>query len=165
MNKQEILKEIKETKEHLASMEKMLKACEHERWKPKTGEDYYCIDDVNKCRRVNFNLMNAYDRDRIRVYNCFRTKEEAEQEAEKILIRRQLGDIARRLNKGKELDWDDINQSKYSILFTYWQDTIGLGTALKEKIQGVIYCLDENFLNVAKNEIGEERLEKYLRGE
>lgn len=32
-------------------------------------------------------------------------------------------------------------------------------------IQGVVYCLDKNFLNIAIQEIGEERLKKYLRGE
>ena len=33
------------------------------------------------------------------------------------------------------------------------------------KTQGTIYCLDENFLSIAKSEIGEERLKKYLKGE
>ena len=33
------------------------------------------------------------------------------------------------------------------------------------KFQGVVYCLDTWFLDVAIQEIGEERLKKYLRGE
>lgn len=65
-------------------MEKMLG--EHnKRWKPKPSEEYYCVDDGNDVRRVNFNIVDVYDRDRIKTYNCFQTREQAETEAEKIL--------------------------------------------------------------------------------
>lgn len=36
---------------------------------------------------------------------------------------------------------------------------------LKNKVQGVVYCLSDDFVNVAEREIGVERLKKYLRGE
>ena len=45
MNKEEILKEIEKTKEHLANMEKMLEECRCERWKPKDNEQYWYITD------------------------------------------------------------------------------------------------------------------------
>lgn len=162
MNKEEILKEIEKTKEHLANMEKMLKGCS-DRWKPKPSQEYYCVDDSNVTRRVNFNTMNAYDRDRIKTYNCFQTREQAEQEAEKILIRRQLEDIARRLNKSKEFDWGDKNQHKWFIVYntTYGFETYSVS---ETTTQGVVYCLDKGFLNTAIEEIGEERLKVYLRG-
>ena len=163
MNKEEILKEIKETKEHLANMEKMLKECKYERWNPKPSQEYYCVDDSNVVRRVNFNTMNAYDRDRIKAYNCFQTREQAETEAEKILVRRQLEDIAKRLNKGEEIDWFDCTQPKNCIeLFC---NNIITNFYFSNKVQGATYCLDKNFLNVAKREIGEKRLKAYLRGE
>lgn len=163
MNKREILNEINKTKEHLTNLEKMLAECEYERFKPKIGEEYYCIDDDNKARRVDFKLMNAYDRDRIKAYNCFRTKEEAEAEAEKILVRRMLEDIAKRLNKERRIDWDDFEQSKYNVGLYYG----GIATSLSFsfKIQGAVYCLDENFKDIAIQEIGEERLKRYLGGE
>lgn len=144
-------------------MEKMLKEC-NERWNPKPSEEYYCVDDGNVIRRVNFNIMNAYDRDRIKTYNCFRTKEQAELEAEKILVRRQLEDIARRLNKGKEIDWNDEKQIKYFICLDTIDNEIIWDKEARFISQGTVYCLDMNFYNVAIKEIGEERLKKYLRG-
>lgn len=163
MNKEEILQEIEKTKKHLANMEKMLG--EHnKRWKPKPSEEYYCVDDGNDIRRVNFNIVDVYDRDRIKAYNCFPTREQAEQEAEKILVRRQLEDIARRLNKGQKIDWSDEYQTKSFIFFDCKTQLIERDGNLRNKIQGVVYCLDENFKDIAIQEIGEERLIKYLRG-
>ena len=163
MNREEILDEINKTKEHLANMEKMLEECENERWKPETHEEYYCVDDGNDVKRVNFNIMNAYDRDRIKTYNCFQTCEQAEQEAEKILVRRMLEDIARRLNRWRKIDWFDCTQPKHCIeLFC---NNIITNSYFSHKIQGATYCLDKNFLDVAKREIGEERLKSYLRSE
>lgn len=162
MNEEEILNEIEKTKQHLTNLEKMLG--EHnKRWKPKPSEEYYCVDDGNDVRRVNFNIVNIYDRDRIKTYNCFPTREQAEQEAEKILVRRQLEDIARRLNKGKKIDWYDNEQSKYCIKLYF--DNIVMNFCYCHKTQGTVYCLNENFKDVAIQEIGEERLKNYLRGE
>lgn len=163
MDKEEILQEIEKTKKHLANMEKMLEEYKDERWKPKPREEYYCVDDGNDVRRVIFNIVDIYDRDRIKTYNCFPTREQAEQEAEKILVRRQLEDIARRLNKGKEIDWSDSEQSKCCIRLYF--DNIVMNYCYNYKTQGTIYCLNENFKDVAIREIGEERLKKYLRGE
>ena len=161
MNKEEILYEIEKTKHHLTNLKKMLG--EHnKRWKPKPSEEYYCVDDGNDVRRVIFNIVDIYDRDRIKTYNCFPTREQAEQEAEKILIRRQLEDISRRLNKGKEIDWDNREQLKHCIEL-YGNDII-TNFYFAHKTQGAVYCLDTNFLDVAKREIGEERLKNYLRG-
>ena len=165
MNKQEILDEINKTKEHLANMEKMLEECEQGRWKPKDGEKFFFIDAWNRVCDKNYKEINICCREYYDIFNCFKTREEAEQEAEKILIRRQLEDIARRLNKGQEIDWNNAVQNKYFICSNHWQNTIILEHGWKNKCCGVIYCLDKNFLNVAIQEIGEERLKKYLRGE
>ena len=165
MNKEEILSEIKKTKEHLANMEKMLKDCECERWKPKPSQEYYYVDSGNYVRRVNFNTMNTYDRDRIKAYNCFQTREQAETEAEKILVRRMLEDIARRLNKGNKIDWNNSKQFKYYICIDSCDNEIIWSREIQYISQGVVYCLDMDFRNVAIKEIGEERLIKYLRSE
>ena len=164
MNKEEILKEINKTKEHLVNMEKMLEAY-NKRWKPKPKEEYYCVDDSNDVRRVIFNIIDIYDRDRIKTYNCFPTREQAEQEAEKILIRRQLEDIARRLNKGIKIDWNNSEQTKYSICLDTIDNEILWDDETRFISQGTVYCLDENFKDVAKREIGAERLMRYLRSE
>lgn len=162
MDKAEILNEIEKTKQHLTNLEKMLR--EHnKRWKPKPSEEYYCVDDGNDVRRVNFNIVNIYDRDRIKTYNCFPTREQAEQEAEKILVRRQLEDIARRLNRGRKIDWLNDDQYKYSLHINFFLNKICITYNIYNKEQGTVYCLDKNFKDAATKEIGEERLIKYLR--
>ena len=116
MNKQEILDEINKTKKHLINMEKMLKECEYERWKPEPNEEYYYVNQVSATSRA---VNDEFDIDaaRCRTYNCFETEEEAKAEAEKILVRRQLEDIARRLNKGQEIDWSNEEQYKWYITY------------------------------------------------
>lgn len=164
MNKQEILDEINKTKKHLINMEKILKECEYERWKPEPNEEYYWIDaSLRIYAAKNFNFPS--DINTIKAYNCFQTRKQAEAEAEKILVRRQLEDIAKRLNKGKMIDWNDEDQTKYFILLDCKTQLIERDGNLRNKIQGVVYCLDDNFRKIAIQEIGEERLKKYLRGE
>ena len=161
MNKQEIIDEINKTKEHLANMEKMLKEC-NGRWKPELNEEYYYVNQVGATSR---DINGKFDIDvaRYRTYNCFKTKKQAELEAEKILVRRQLEDIARRLNEGQEIDWSNEDQYKwyitYNTIFGFTTYSVSENTT-----QGVVYCLDKNFLNTAIKEIGEGRLIKYLRG-
>ena len=163
MNKEEILSEIEKTKEHISNMEKMLKECEYERWKPIDGELYYFLDSYGEIIADNFCSADYVDSHRYKNYNCFQTREQAEQEAEKILVRRQLEDIAKRLNKGEEIDWFDSEQPKHCIELVC--NNIITNPCFSHKFQGTTYCLDKNFLDVAKREIGEERLKTYLRGE
>lgn len=162
MNKQKIIDEINKTKEHLANLEKMLKEC-NERWKPEKGEEYFYVDNVGIVQNALFDNTMGYHLALCRTLNYFKTREEAKQEAEKILVRRQLEDIARRLNKGREVDWS--NEEQYKWYFAY-STTFGFATysVYENTTQGVVYCLDKNFLNTAIKEIGEERLIKYLRG-
>lgn len=162
MNKQEIIDEINKTKEHLASMEKMLKEREYERWKPEKGEMFYYLNSYNIAIAETWDV-SCSDAEYYNIYNCFKTREQAEAEAEKILVRRQLEDIAKRLNKGQEINWNDENQYKWYIIYN---TTFGFETysVSETTVQGVVYCLDKNFLNTAIKEIGEGRLIKYLRG-
>ena len=163
MNKQEIIDEINKTKEYLANLENILKECESDRWKPEDGDIYYYISEactVIKSRTWAHCIVDEH----YHCFNCFRTKEEAQAEAEKILVRRQLEDIARRLNKGRKIDWNNYDQTKYFILLDCKTQLIERDGNLINKIQGVVYCLDNNFRKIAIQEIGEERLKKYLRG-
>ena len=163
--KQKILNDIEEAQRKLDEARKKLDEYNtwYKRWKPKLNEEYYYINQVSATFR---DVNNEFDIDvaRYRTYNCFKTKKQAELEAEKILVRRQLEDIARRLNKGEKIDWSDENQYKWYIVYN---TTFGFAiySVSENTIQGVVYCLDKNFLNIAIQEIGEERLKKYLRGE
>lgn len=164
MDKEEILKEIKKTKQHLTDLEQMLEDCKYERWKPKEGETYYYVSHASEV----FNDVNGgsgIDVRRYKAYNCFRDKKQAKLEAEKILVRRQLEDIARRLNKGRKIDWSDTNQRKYYIYISMLNNHLLWGQDILVKTEGTVYCLDMNFYNAAIQEIGQERLKKYLKGE
>ena len=161
MNKEEILKEIKKTKKHLANMEKMLGEYS-ERWKPNNCDTYYYIDAFGN---VLSQIETGHYSDSAfwKSYNCFKTREQAEQEAEKILIRRQLEDIARRLNKNKKIDWESESPRKYYLCVDKC-NYIYSSVCYSVKYQGTVYCLDKSFRDAAIKEIGEERLIKYLRG-
>ena len=166
MNKQKLQKEIEKARAHLTNIEKMLAECKYERWKPEKHETYYFVNsegEVYETWRSSINFIP--DKKRYNYYNCFRTREQAETEAEKILVRRMLEDIVIRLNKGHEIEWDNEHQFKYGIYLQTRKDTIEWSRTINAKMQGMIYCLDINFYNVAMQEIGEERLKKYLRGE
>ena len=165
MNKQKIIDEINKTKEHLANMEKMLEEYEYKRWNPKNGEEYFYVDNVGIVQNALFDNTMGYHLALCRTLNCFKTREQAQAEVEKILVRRQLEDIARRLNKGQEIDWSDEDQTKSFIFLDCKTQLIERDGNLRNKIQGVVYCLDNNFRKIAIQEIGEERLKKYLRGE
>ena len=113
MNKEQILEEINKTERHLENMKKMLE--EWERWKPETGAMYYFIDSDGDIIHACFDWRLPHCQDRYNIYNCFKTREEAEQEQERFLVHRELENIARRLNIGKTIDWGNNDQSKYFI--------------------------------------------------
>lgn len=162
MNKEEILQEIQKTEEHLANMKKLLDGCDYERWKPKTDGAYWYVDSRGVSCCSHFCPTCKTDTDRYQTFNCFQTREQAETEAEKILVRRQLEDIARRLNKGKKIDWENAHQLKY---FIRLNNGLYIDGKWVGRHQGTIYCLDKKFLDKAIEEIGEKRLMKCLRGE
>lgn len=162
---QKILNDIEEAQHKLDEARKKLDEYNtgYKRWKPKDNEKYWYITDYGT---VNYTLLTSKsqnDNMRFKNYNCFKTREQAEAEAHKILVRHQLEDIAKRLNKGEKIDWHDDEQPKHCIEL-YCNDII-TNFYFAHKTQGAVYCLDKNFLDVAKREIGEDILIKYIRGE
>lgn len=162
MNKQEILEEITKIKEHLEYLKEKLKREEYKRYNPKDEDVFYYIFEIGTVIQV-LAWAECVTKGFYNFYNCFKTRKEAEQEAEKILVRRMLEDIARRLNKDEELDWTEPTQEKYYL--NYRDSEIATDFNTYTAIQGVVYCLDRDFRDVAIQEIGKERLTKYLRGE
>lgn len=89
-------------------------------------------------------------------------KEVLEKKLFKMKIEAKLNNIADRLNNFVKIDWNDESQNKYSIY--YWKETsLQIDENMLCKYQGVIYCLSEDFLDVAIQEIGEENLIKYFK--
>lgn len=170
--KQKILNDIEEAQRKLDEARKKLDEynTEYKRWKPKENEKYWYITDYGTVNYTLFISKSQNDNMRFKNYNCFQTREQAETEAHKILVRHQLEDIAKRLNKGEKIDWSNNTQCKFCIaehFARYSPQSLELELQGSHVIknEGSIYCLDINFLDIAKREIGEERLKKYLRGE
>ena len=154
MNMEELKKQIEELQKQVALLEGGCK-----RWKAGYGETYYyiCSDgDIffNTEKNSEFSTTN-YD-----LGNYFQTKEEAKKTFEKIKIYTQLKDLALRLNNGEEIDWENGNQIKYFIYYENRYKKIFTTAACWSKDLGQIYCLDKNFLDVAKQKIGEANLKK-----
>ena len=80
------------------------------------------------------------------------------EEKRKIYI--QLKNLAERLNNGEKIDWNNIEKDKYYIYYDYANKELRKEYNNAWSNQGTIYCLDENFLDIAIKEIGEENLLK-----
>ena len=127
------------------------------RWRcPKGGTYYYIVSNGDavlldiECEEFEI------DSNRYKIGNHFQTEEEGQKMLEKLKIYMQLYDLALKLNKGKKIDWSNT-QNKYSITYN---GSLRLTTVLSFRDIGQIYCLDKNFLEEAKKEIGEENLRK-----
>lgn len=166
--KQKILNDIEEAQRKLDEARKKLDEYNtgYKRFKPKNNEVYYYVISNGMVGRDYQNDNCTTDIKRYDFYNCFKTREQAEVEAEKILVRRQLEDIAKRLNKGEKIDWCNLEQNKYYLSCDNYSRCGKICCVCSNNtVQGAVYCLDENFLDVAKREIGEDILIKYIRGE
>ena len=92
----------------------------------------------------------------------FATEQARDKAMFKLKIETKLKNIAERLNKGQKIDWEDDSQPKHCIYYGYDDKKLNCFARRYCKDQGEIYCLDNNFLEVAKKEIGEENLIKYF---
>ena len=128
------------------------------RWRGVKDRFYWYIE--GDCEVYDeYETDDDYDNARYETGNYFRTKEEAKKVVEKIKIYTRLKDLALRLNEGREVDWNDSAQAKWHIYYDHNND---LTTTEGHSYQdiGQIYCLDKNFLEIAKQEIGEDNLKK-----
>lgn len=156
--KQEELKEeIEKLGTQIKELEEQEKKCK--RWRASRKGKYWYI---TPSAIVNYTIEINDDQDN-RSYetgNYFRTEEEAKKMVEKIKIYTQLKDLALRLNKGEKIDWDNSTSAKWSIGLSNSNNALQCCYAYKGQDVGQIYCLDPDFLNIAKQEIGEDNLKK-----
>ena len=150
---EELDTQIKELKEQNEIKE------DYKRWRTQEGKSYWYID--SDCEAFKeFERNDDYDNARYEIGNYFRTKEEAKKVVEKIKIYTRLKDLALRLNEGREVNWDDSAQDKWHIYYDHRGSLITTISNHSYQDLGQIYCLDKNFLEIAKREIGEENLKK-----
>ena len=166
MNKEELQELVRDLQKQLQeAQDKLENFAKNARFKPKKAEDYYYVEDDNSIRGTVFDNSYAKDVRRYETFNCFRTLEEAQKEANKILIRRKLEDIARRLNGDEKINWYDINQNKYCIYYDCCSDDLELDNTWTCPSPGVVYCLSKDFVQIAIKEIGARELADYITGQ
>ena len=157
---QELEQNISSIKEELSKLEEKLKTFKSGvgRQMPKNGDTYYFINFKSyKDRWAN----DSFDQQRFNSYNYFKTEEEAQKEIDRRLIKAKLNDIANRLNGGQVINWDSAIQRKYYLNSD--SGALNLSFSLIDKIEGTTYCLSEDFLEVAVDEIGEQELFDYMK--
>ena len=156
----ELKKELKELKKEFNELAKIInKEVPSARWRADEDEKYYFIDRDGD---VDFDL-DVRERTSINHYNLgnyFQTKEETEKVVEKIKIYTQLKDLALKLNKGKKIDWKNNNQPKYYIYYDSNDNLLKYTCRSTSRDMCTIYCLNHRFFDIAKPEIGEEKLIK-----
>lgn len=158
----ELKKKIEELSKELEDLKQELdkaKSNNCKRYRANCGERYYYYGSTGMVSDYYEN-NDDLDTNMYVMGNYFQTKEEAEKVVEKIKIYTQLKDLALRLNNGEEIDWENNNEPKYFIFYDNRYKKIYTICNYYNKELGQIYCLDENFLDIARQEIGEENLKK-----
>ena len=121
-------------------------------WKPKKGEEYYRINNYGVISAtVNESEMDDYYFE----HNlAFRTKTEAE-------------DYKWFLDKvdeyKKPFDFSDIFNNYY-LYYDYGIKAVGYSSTLYYQVQGVVYFGDEDNIVYFIEEVGEDRIKKYMFG-
>ena len=156
---EELERDLEELGTQINELEKKEITKSGKRWRGVNDRFYWYIE--SDCEVYGeYETDDDYDNARYETCNYFRTKEEAEKTVEKIKIYTRLKDLALRLNKGKKIDWDNSTSAKWSIDLSNSNNALQCCYAYKGQDVGQIYCLDPDFLNIAKQEIGEENLRK-----
>lgn len=168
MNKKEIENKIEALEKQLEKLKKEVNSPEFEgikkgvRQKPKKDENYFFLGGDGGIYPETY-LGDGIDLFRFNIGNCFKTEQEAEEYKENLLTKQQLKDLALELNNGVEIDWSDDNQLKFYIYSGRFQQDLDQDNNIGCPDVGQVYCIDESFLDVAKERIGEEKLIKLIK--
>ena len=159
-NLEKIKKQISELQSKVAKIENESKEEKKgKRWRARINNPYFYVDDfgeVDGCHEYN----EYGDNYRYKTRNYFATYEEAEEYKEVMNTYYDLMDLAEELNNGEKIDWNDNQQCRYTIYYSFKCDTLDDGIAYVCKEFGQIYCLDEDFLKKAIKKIGKDKLIK-----
>ncbi len=162
MNKKKIKNKIKEAKEQITELQETINNLEEQlnktegRWIPERNEQYYYIDSDGEAIR-SYNDDGTYYKNIISIGNCFKTKEEAEFEVERLKVIAELKEFA------FEPNWEDRNQNNYTITYSHSMNEIGY--CISHWIQrDSIYFETKEIMEKAIEKVGENRIKKYIFG-
>lgn len=156
----EILEELKKKYEELGKEIERLENQSDVNWRAGLNELFFYINENTNIGWSFDNNISTFAANCYKIGNYFKTEEQAEKILEKIKIYVKLKRLAEKLNNGQKIDWDNSKQEKYYIYFCKSDKKIILTNTIGIQDIGQIYCLDEDFLEKAKQVIGEENLLK-----
>ena len=166
-NKEQLQKQADKLQEELDKLKQQIEECDKEQNtdRANVGEPYYYIDDVICMPIISSEDDGLIDDSRYEIGNYFKTEVEAKQHIKNLKTKMKLKRLAERLNNGVEIDWSNSSQRKFYLMADlYYRDDIELKQNHCLWIKAsTIYCLDEDFLEIAKKEIGEQALIDYLK--
>lgn len=131
------------------------------RQKPKYGDNYCYLKDNGQ---IGHDVWADLESDifRFNSGNIFNTEEKTEDFKKNTLTKQQLKDLAFELNYGVEIDWKNDRQPKHYLYIDH--DINLLTTEYAVTVQeNIVYCLNNQFLEIAKERIGEEKLIKLIK--
>lgn len=159
------LEELKRKYEELGKeIERLENKKSYKRWRGKPEEFYFHVDTLGELSK-GVETKHFADNFRYKTRNYFKTEEEAQRHLDNINTYYELMDLAEELNNGEKVDWNNTNQAKYSISFDISIRILKQVNCRYYKGLGEIYCLNENFLKIAIERIGEDRLENLFKEE
>ena len=155
------LEELKKKYEELGKEIERLE--KHARWRAKLREVYYFVDKDTETIRRSSEDNHEVDEFRYKTRNYFKTKEEAKKYLDNINTYYELMDLAEELNAGEIVDWENQNQLKYYIILDVDINKLCQITNYSYKNLRQIYCLNNNFLEIALEKFGKKKLKQFFR--
>lgn len=124
--------------------------------KPQINECYYIVDNDGTITSCVW-LDNNFDRRRWKLGNVFLTKQEAEFAREKRRIEVELERYAKEHN-------DPIPEDNYCILYDEDNEEFDFDVWIGSKVQGTVVFTSKELVFDAIEEIGKDRILKYIFG-
>ena len=158
------LEELKRKYEELGKeIERLEKEKKDKRWRAENNENFYYIDNDGYIASIHED-NSPCDNFKYKIRNYFKTEKQAQEHLENINTYYDLMDLAEELNNGEKIEWNNEEQPKYYIYYDCDSNDLITTSTRDFKDLGQIYCINENFLNIALEKIGKERLEKLFIG-
>lgn len=132
-------------------------------WEPKKDEKYYIICGDGSIDYNNYDGDGA-DKRLMDIGNCFQTENQTEFMLEKLKVIHELEKFAYE-NNDEEIDWNNKNQFKFSLVFGYNHQVVQVNTwSVIREIPFNVYFTSEELAKKAIETIGEDRIKKYYFG-
>lgn len=134
------------------------KKTEYGWWRPQEFEQFIVMDERGE-PELSVLVQSPESDPFVSRLNCFKTTDDLLLESERILLDRKVRDIALRLNKGRKVDWSDLDQPKYRLEVTLDDKGEVRFNSYTTYIRGdfkEVVSLEPTFAKVAKEELHQE---------